>query len=314
MSTRFILISQKKEDLDFFTKISVKMNCELHVFPLRDQLYDLLQDRQTIVIMDIDSPDLIPSVQETISNCLPPHRVFAIISSTVVDLPMTSRTATIGHYFFRKYDAFAFNWIPKVIAHVFEKDPLDLQSYLDPGVKAGKIILKEATSRATTLEGVRKILLKKSIHERCVEAIVQALDELLMNAIYDAPIDKKERTYRKALARDTAFPLVEKEEVEVNVILNEQMILLSVRDQFGSFSKNAAMKLIQKDYTNTQYKADAFTQSAGLGLHGIIGSGFGLMLNVQPHIGTHAVLAFPLFKNFKSLRTSFRSFSLNILN
>jgi hypothetical protein len=317
MDGKIIFISDRTEDAEFCKAVGKKLGMDVvEAVGIRGLNDALILNRQSVVFFDMDvAKTAILSVQtvvDKLSEYLNPSRLFGISDQSIFELPKLSNSSSVGNYCLRKYDAFALNCVPKLVADCFLPEQSPIESFRDAGSKEVKVTLTHSKEKEKTLLGMEKLLLSKQMNERAAQIVLQGVDELIMNAIFDAPVDDRGRPYRKVIERDALLALFDRERVEIGIILNEDTIVLHVKDHFGTFSTEKAMKLIQKDYGSVAYKTDAFTLSAGLGLRGIIGSGIGLMIHVVPQVTTHAILTFPIFSNFKSMRTSFRSFSLKI--
>ena len=320
MDNTIFFFTRRKEDEELCAKIAKKLNFKLVPLSKIEDVQAIKKNARSAVFVSVDDEKDLAHYAESdvykaldaLSKILPSSRVFALADKMLFELPHLFRNSAIGNYLLRRYDSFCLDWIPKVVLHAIDDHPLDLQGLKDPGAKEVKIKLTHSDDRPKALKGVENLLAQKKFNERAIHMILQALDELILNAIFDAPMDDKGRTYRKANPRNSELLLFDREEVEVGIVLNENSFLLRVLDHFGSFSKDRALKIIQKDYASMGYKADANTQSAGLGLHEITGSGLGFLIDVRPGKYTEAVLAFPHFKSFKDMRNSFRSFSIMI--
>lgn len=321
MDAKIFYVSHRDEDAKFCSAVSKRINMEAVPVTRPEVLPGLLQTyRQSAVFIDVDheraldrsSETYVEAVIEKACLHIPSARLFALADKTIFELPKLNRIASIGNYCLRKYDEFAHEWTAKAVAHSMQEETTELQTFMDSNAKETRVKITHSHKKGIAVQGIEKLLLAKGLNERSAQIVLQAVDELIMNAIFDAPMDEKGRPYRRHVERDSAFELKGKEIIETGIVLNEKTILIYVKDNFGSFSTQKAMTLIQKDYSAASYKTEASTQSAGLGLHGIVASGLGLTINVDPKVSTQAMIAFPIFTSFKSMRTSFRSFALNV--
>jgi hypothetical protein len=321
MHGKIIFLSQNPKDAEFCQEIGRKLNMEVVAVGRAEGLMDsLIENRQSVVFLQSDhegsdypaSPFYLQSLVEKALCYLPPSRLFSLSEKSVFSSPKLNRTSSIATYCQRNYDSFAMDWVCKIVTSSLDTEIEALTHFKDGDAKELKIKLTHSQDKSKALLGFEKLLLAKKMNERAVQVVLQAVDELIMNALFDAPLDEKQRPYRKTEERDTDFFLFDREEIDLGIILNEETVVIHVTDHFGSLSREKAIALIQKDYTKSEYKTDAFVKSAGLGLHGVVGSGLGLFIEVAPKVSTQAILAFPIFKNFKSMRNSFRSFTLRV--
>ncbi len=320
MNDQILLLSRRDEDAEFCAELARRMNFAFTPIPKLDHALSIPKNAKVAVFISVDDDKDLENYNESdvyksleaLQYILPESRVFAIADKMIFELPHLFRNPTIGHYLLRKYDEFCFDWVEKLIRHGLQDVPKDVEKLKEADAKEVKIHLTHSNDRIKAIKGAEALLTGKGFSDRCTQRILQALDELILNAIFDAPMDEKGRTYRKANLRDSELFLFGKEEVDVSVRIEKSMILLTVVDQFGSFSKDRALKVIQKDYATAGYTPDLNTQSGGLGLHGIVGSGLGFLIQIIPGERTETVVAFPYFKSFKDMKASFRSFTMLI--
>jgi hypothetical protein len=321
MPVLLIVASKRNEDIQFCQKIAAQSKFNFTSVSDSQRLNALLIDRpQSLVFWDVDSPEAnqtngalsLAQMLPVLTTRLKTRHVFGLASQSVFELPEVNRVSAIGHYCVRNYSTFAHTWISRLCIPLFSPEPFGLDYYKDETAKIQTIELKAAREKNASIEAVGNLLMRRQMNERAVQMILRVLDEMLMNAIFDAPVDAKGIRYRKETARDGAFLLKDKERIFLNLAFNESFVNISVKDQFGSFISTQAFDAVRKDYSVFSYKSDTATKSAGLGLHGIAASGLSFMISCKPGIATEAVISFPYYKSYKETKDAFRSFSFNV--
>jgi hypothetical protein len=311
MPVQIIVASKRVEDIEFCQKIATRTGfafTPLSDFSLLDSL--LIKNPESLLFLDLDLP--IANALPIIAKHLKTRHVFGLANETVFDLPEASRVSAIGHFCVRHYNEFAENWIAKLCTPLFSADPFGLHYYKDETSKTQTIELKAAREKTAAIDAIGNLLARRKMNDRAIQMILRALDEVLMNAIFDAPIDTKGRRYRRETDRNEDFELRGKERVFLNLALNENFVNLSVKDQFGSFLSERAFDAVRRDYSQAAYQLDGKTKSAGLGLHGIAASGLSFMISCKLNLATESVISFPYYQNFKETKNAFRSFSFNV--
>ena len=321
MPVLLMVASRRTEDIQFSQKVAERCGFDFETCIDPVKLDDRMIERpQTIMFVDVDSAEATTSgkplslsrIQPILAKRLKPRQCFALSSVPFSELKEATRTQTFSHYCVRHYDDFGVQWISRLCFPLFSPEPFGLNFYSDHDAKVNMIELKSAKERRIALEAISNLLLKRELHPRAVEMILRVGDELLMNAIFDAPVDPNDDRYRKERPRDENFPLEGKERVFLKLVFNEKFVVLGVHDQFGSFVSKNAFDAAKKDYTEFEYRPDASVVGAGLGLHGIAASGLCSMISCKAGVATEAVIAFPYYKNFKQTKSGFRSFSFNM--
>jgi hypothetical protein len=319
MPAPLICASKRSEDINFCRRVAELTNLDFVHSVVTENISNVLDEHpNSLVFWDIDSHEFMrPALDLSLSRMTPafsrltkPKQIFGLADSPIFELPDANRVNFIGHYCLRKYDAFAERWISKLCMSMVSDEMFGLHHYKDPQTTVQTIELKDSKERPIALKAIENLLRRRNMNERATSMTVSAIDELLMNAIFDAPIDKAEKNYRKEVSRHALFPMNGNERVLLSVAFNQDFGMVSVRDGFGSFSPKKALEAARKDYSEAEYRSQKETKTAGLGLHGIAASGLSFIIRSDPEKSTEALIAFPFYKTFKETKTSFRSFSL----
>jgi hypothetical protein len=306
MAKQLICLSDRNEDLEFAAKVANKIALPFHrATSVEDMVSLFRQSPEHYLFIDADHPKHGEAVLR-IPKGIHHHQVYSFADEKIFALAQHNYSLNVGTYCIRIYDQFALDSISYAIQTLSRPVPLEFPA-------KATLHLTRSGEKGTTLAGLEKLLLSKGVNQRCMTSIIQAVDELLMNAIFDAPADEKGRTYRKTRDRSDDFQLAGREEIKVKVNLRPEFIQVAVEDHFGSLSTAAVLKLVRKDYTKNTYDVIAETKSAGLGLHAMVKNGFSLSMNVDPGKLTQTVLTFPIYKSFKTMRNSFHSFGINVM-
>ena len=315
MPVQLIAVSEKSKDLEFCQEIADREKFDLCIPANTNDLQTLLIGQSDhLVFWDVDAvktwtlSDVLPLVGR---HCVP-HRVFALSDRSVYEIPEANRYPAIGHYCVRKYDEFAHAWISRLCGPLFSADPFGLEFYRDADSVVRSIQLRSAREKCAAIDAFGSILTKRGMESRAVQMILRVIDELLMNALFDAPIDAHGKSYRRESPRDSDFALSKREEVTVELVQNAEFAVVGVRDSFGSFVWASATDRVRRDYAGHDYRPDLTTHSAGLGLQGIAANGVSLVIAAKRGIATEAIVAFPYYLHFRGTKTGFRSFSYNL--
>ena len=321
MPVQLIAATNRKEDIQFCQKVAEKAKFDFTSVGDAQKLNLLLIERpQSLVFWDVDfaevnqpkSPLSQSQMLPVLTERMKTRHVFGLASKSVFDLPEVNRIPAIGHYCVRNYSDFATLWIARLCFPLFSPEPFGLNYYKDETAKIQTIELKASREKTACIDAIGNLLTRREMNDRAIQMVLRVLDEMLMNAIFDAPVDANDKRYRRETARDDDFKLIEKERVFLNIAFNEAFVNISVKDQFGSFVTTQAFQAVRTNYSVYSYQANTATKSAGLGLHGIAASGLSFMISCKPGMATEAVMSFPYYKKFKETKDAFRSFSFNV--
>lgn len=82
----------------------------------------------------------------------------------------------------------------------------------------------------------------------------KAVDELLMNSIFNAPVDELGKQLKTALDRDTQMSLTGRSVVRFHISYQPGTIGIMVEDQFGSMSREKAVPYLAEESFLKRYR------------------------------------------------------------
>ena len=125
------------------------------------------------------------------------------------------------------------------------------------------------------------------------ESIEQCVDEMLMNALYDAPVDEQGKQIFSEIPTKTRISLRVEQKVVVQYACDGKQFAVSVRDAFGTLERSTVLRYLHKCLHNEQ-QIDRKAGGAGLGLYLMTNSSSQVYFNVLPGVATEAVCVFDL--------------------
>lgn len=127
------------------------------------------------------------------------------------------------------------------------------------------------------------------------EAMEQCLDEMLMNALYDAPVDEAGKQIFSDIPTKTRISLRVEQKVVVQYACDGHQLAISVRDAFGTLERNTVLRYLYKClHAPADQQIDRKQGGAGLGLYLMVNSATTVFFNVLPGVATEAVCVFDL--------------------
>jgi hypothetical protein len=235
-----------------------------------------------------------PAIREV----LPPSRVFAVTPDSLAHHPgVMGMAGCFSHHFYRRFENPAPTLYARLIRAVLGVDAqgrprrdedaslvgraFGLEGYFPEGAHLQRISIKRSGQKAAAVEAIQNVFVKQKVNSRIAALAAQAADELIMNAVFDAPTLPSGVPMRRGTPRDLDFELVGREVVRVELASNDEYAGLCVADEFGSLRKETLMKFLGQDFHGQAYdprQAEARSGAgAGLGLHGIHQAGLSLV-------------------------------------
>jgi hypothetical protein len=143
------------------------------------------------------------------------------------------------------------------------------------------------------VEAINNSLEKRNWLSKISSIIATAVDELIMNAIYDAPHDKSGQQIHAKLDRSTRLTLAGPEAVNIQIGYDNNYFAATVKDQFGTLSPSTLFKYSTRAFNEKlELNDNRESQGAGLGLSIILKSGGSIRLFSRPGVSTEMTVFF----------------------
>ena len=170
-------------------------------------------------------------------------------------------------------------------------DIFGIEKYLPPGTPVHYARLRDFAGRGRAIDTVLEFAEQSRMRRQVRTAIGAVCEELLMNALYDAPVDDDGRQMFADIdphaRRDSRSP----RPVSIRYAVTDQLFAVAVRDRFGRLAKNTILTYIEKCIRSPD-QIDRKTYGAGLGLYLVANAAASYVVNVAYGIATEVVCTF----------------------
>jgi len=170
-------------------------------------------------------------------------------------------------------------------------DIFGIEKYLPADANVQLTRLRDFQGRGRAIDEVLKFAEDSGVRRQIRSSIGQVCEELLMNALYDAPIDDDGRQIFAEVGPKDRVDLSSPRPVSIRYAATPETFAVSVRDRFGTLEKNVILDYLDKCLHATQ-QIDRKTYGAGLGLYLIANSATQFVCNVAPGMATEVVCTF----------------------
>jgi len=126
-------------------------------------------------------------------------------------------------------------------------DLFGVEKYLLWGTDLETITLTRASQRPHVIEHISQSAKDRGQSPRIAQMAMLVADELISNAVHNAPIDAQGEHYRKDVARDIELELDDRHSVAVRWGCDARYLAIEVRDQFGTLDRDAILEALGKD-------------------------------------------------------------------
>ena len=166
-------------------------------------------------------------------------------------------------------------------------DIFGLEKVLPWGAHIHSIEVGDYEEKSAAIQRVSQFAASIGVRRKYRESIEQCCDEMLMNALYDAPEAAGKAGARgKQRARSEDRALIE-------YGCDGQRFAVAVRDRFGRFERSVLVRYLDKCLHSAD-QIDKKVGGAGLGLYLMSHSATSLMFNVLPGVATECVCTFDI--------------------
>ncbi len=179
-----------------------------------------------------------------------------------------------------------------VTAHkLLTGDIFGIEKYLPEGTPVHYMRLRDFKGRGKALDTIMQYAEDAKIRRQVRNAIGQVCEELLMNALYDAPVDAEgKQVFAEVDPRDRTKSRSPKP-VSIRYAACEEGFAIAVRDRFGRLAKNTILSYIEK-CLHSPIQIDRKTYGAGLGIYLVANAAATYVVNVAFGIATEVVCTF----------------------
>ncbi|MCB9557790.1 MAG: hypothetical protein H6707_16890 [Deltaproteobacteria bacterium] len=193
-------------------------------------------------------------------------------------------------------------------------DIFGLEKYMSTwGIAFRERSLTRSTDKSEALAELEGFLAEIDCHLGIIPAITQVADELLMNAVYNAPRDAQRQPKYARLDRRQLIELSAEETVRFRYGCDGRYVGLSVSDQFGSLDREVIAHYLERCFAGKPATIEDKLGGAGIGLHVIFSSITQLTFNIAPDQRTEAIAMFYVREGARAFRAPGRSLNIFVV-
>ena len=217
--------------------------------------------------------------------------------------PIFSHLLVRGGAHFRKSVLEYSRLMDQVMNHA---QSISAETLLKKETKTQRVKINHSSQKKEVLEAIRQYVLKAGFNSRMISLIINATDELIMNAIYDAPKDEQGIPIHVHTPRSAVFELGGLNQIELVIGFDGQHLAITVIDLHGSLDREELLSLMSKEYSGSEYKLRRHGEGAGLGLATVFRTGASLFFHCVQKKKTEVTLIFRRVDQFKDFRTQMK--------
>lgn len=180
-------------------------------------------------------------------------------------------------------------------------DLFGIERYLPARSEVHLTRLRGYRGRAMAVEEVLAFAARAGLRRSVRAAIGQVCEELLMNALYDAPVDGRGQPLFAAVDHRARLDRLSPRPVSIRYAAKPRGFAVSVRDRFGRLDKRTVVRYLEKCLHGPE-QIDRKAHGAGLGIYLVANAASQLVVNVAPGIASEVVCTFDVSRSRAGLR------------
>jgi hypothetical protein len=178
------------------------------------------------------------------------------------------------------------------------------EAFLDWGHSSFSQVIASSAERDAAVSTIQERVSSLQVPRRVAEMFGELAHELVMNAMYDAPVDAQGRP-KYAANRKAELRLEDKERPSVWLGTDGSRLVLQVADRFGRLQRNHVVDGLARGLAGGEM--DQSHGGAGLGMMMCHNSAAMLVFDVRRGARTEVTAVFELDLNLREFRTQARS-------
>lgn len=172
------------------------------------------------------------------------------------------------------------------LSKLLNKDIFGIEKYLTWGVEVKNKAITSSSQREQLRAEVQFYFKKMGVRSTVLDRVDIVLEELLMNAIYDAPVDIQGKSVFNHLSRKQEVKLDTHQQSQLSYASDGMVLAIGVKDPFGTLTKDIIINYLTSCYTGNAGTLNAGKGGAGRGLHQIIENADITIFNVKKGMRT----------------------------
>lgn len=196
---------------------------------------------------------------------------------------------------------------------IIRRDIFGIEKYVPTwGVEINHRVIWDKADKFAALAALEEYLVRIDVHQGLQPVILSVADELLMNAIYNAPRDASGAAKYAQTSRRRPLTLAHDECVDMRYVCSGPHLVIAVTDRFGSLDRGVISKYLTRGRRGGRVGIEQKRYGAGLGLHLAFNSTTQLVFNIHEGARTEVIAVFYIRGGTKPFRMSGRSLGIFI--
>lgn len=198
-----------------------------------------------------------------------------------------------------------------VLAKLDGRDIFGLHTLLPWGTRIIEVPIAESDDKGAAMAGIERFMKVLGVHGRMVDRLQAVADEMLMNAVYDAPLNRDTGSHRfAALSRQKKVQLEAGDRPTFSYGSDGRTFGIAISDPFGGLTPEILTRYVAKGLRRGDDQIDDKAGGAGLGLYLLFTHLNSMSLHLAPGRRTEVVGLLDIRGSYRALVRAPKSFNV----
>jgi hypothetical protein len=184
-------------------------------------------------------------------------------------------------------------WVSSIATRILHGDVFGVEKTMPWGVRVYSMLVGDYNEKSVAIAAISDFAGAMGVRRKYREGIEQSIDELLMNALYDAPVDTGGKPVFAEVPTKSRLSLRLEQKALVQYACDGDTFAVSVRDPYGTLTKDTVVKFLDK-CLHASEQIDRKVGGAGLGFYIVANAASQVAINSYPGVATECVVTFDL--------------------
>lgn len=199
-------------------------------------------------------------------------------------------------------------YVLTALGKLLNKDLFGVEKYLTWGVEVQTHQVTKSSQREQLREEIYTYFKKMGVRATVLDRVNTVAEEMLMNAIYDAPVDSQGKSLFNHFSRKQEIELDTHQQSVLSYASDGVYLAVAVKDPFGALTKDIIIDYLGSCYAGQAGSLNAGKGGAGRGLHQIIENADLTIFNVKKSVRTEVICLFNIDGQKREAQPSFHYF------
>jgi len=187
-------------------------------------------------------------------------------------------------------------------------DVFGVEKYLSHKAEYLELKITDSDKKQNCLKKIAEFAGRFSQDDRFLNAVSDIIDELIMNAVYDAPCDESGNFLYDSVERVKRVVLKEEESATIRCAYDKRYLVVSVTDPFGSLDRYKFTQHLIKCINDARVRIKP--GGSGVGVYKILNYISSLVINIEPGRKTEVICIVDRKWPMKEFQRRFKSFHI----